>query len=444
MKKILLFMALAITSFSGFSQGDTCATAQSISCGSGELDYVSYTTTGLTNTAGNSSADGFFTFTPGAVQTVTIKTCLTPSTIDLKLTVYSDCSLSTVVAQNDNAFASCGPVQSELTFITDASSTYIIMVEGGDNVQTGVADQGDFEMVVYCQAGALPQAPQGIVCNPSTSGPSLIFTDSFEDQDAGQAGVQLEYNWTGDIAFSQVNGNSNSGLWEILPFGSSSSPNTGPNASQNGSIYMNFEATGTAITDKASAVSPVIDLTGSIVEDAELTFYMHAFGSQMGTLDIGVGNSPTGPFTTEYTWEGQYQSNSGDNWFQVGVDLSPYLGQMVYIEFAQTATGAGFRGDMSIDMVEVNACDTVLDVDNSEEIIEGITLYPNPAKDFLNIRSLEEIESVQLFNLLGQEVRNKNPNSLQTSLNLDDLETGIYLVKVKVGSAIGTYKIIKE
>ena len=40
----------------------------------------------------------------------------------------------------------------------------------------------------------------------------------------------------------------------------------------------------------------MIDLT-LVLSDAELTFWMHAYGAAIGTLDVGVSTSATGPFT---------------------------------------------------------------------------------------------------------------------------------------------------
>jgi hypothetical protein len=170
---------------------------------------------------------------------------------------------------------------------------------------------------------------------------------------------------------------------------------------------------------------------------------MHAFGNQMGDLSIGVGTSASGPFATEYTWSGEYQTAAGENWVQVGVDLTSYLGQVIYIEFSYGGS-TGQRGDMSIDKVEVNACDTVLNVENNEETIKGITLYPNPVRDYLNLRSIDPIDQISVYNLLGQQVRFSSPSNSQTSIDMTSLDTGIYVVKIKAGGKTGNYKIIKE
>ena len=55
--------------------------------------------------------------------------------------------------------------------------------------------------------------------------------------------------------------------------------------------YMNYEAS-TQSPNTGNIVSPAIDLSTAQIQ-AELSFWMHAFGSSMGTLDVGVGTSGT-------------------------------------------------------------------------------------------------------------------------------------------------------
>ena len=78
----------------------------------------------------------------------------------------------------------------------------------------------------------------------------------------------------------------------------------------------------------------------------------------MGTLNVGVGTSAAGPYTTEFTWTGQLQTSGSDAWVNVGVDLSAYVGSTIYIAFTQydTVTGQLYAGDMSIDEMTVTTC----------------------------------------------------------------------------------------
>jgi gliding motility-associated-like protein len=177
-----------------------------------------------------------------------------------------------------------------------------------------------------------PPPPVGVTCASGSS--SFIMTAEFDGLDG----------WTGDL-------NGGDGTWEIP--NDSGSGGTGPDAAFSGTSFMNYEASG-GTTATASAVSPAIDLT-SAVDGAELSFYMHAFGADMGTLNVGVSTSPTGPFTTEFAWAGDLQTSGSDPWVPIGINLDAYLGQVIYIEFSHTGTG-DFEGDMSIDLVRVETC----------------------------------------------------------------------------------------
>ncbi len=180
-----------------------------------------------------------------------------------------------------------------------------------------------------------PPAPVGVTC--TTGNASFIFTADFDAVEG----------WTGDL-------NGGNGTWEI-PDGSGSG-GTGADAPFNGGAYMNYEASG-GTTALASAITPIIDLT-TATDGAELSFYMHAFGADMGTLNVGVSNSPTGPFTNAFSWTGEYQTAGSDPWVPIGINLDTYLGQQIYVEFSYAGTGTGWEGDMSLDYIRVETCGT--------------------------------------------------------------------------------------
>ncbi|HBF88098.1 MAG TPA: hypothetical protein DDX39_05600 [Bacteroidales bacterium] len=62
-------------------------------------------------------------------------------------------------------------------------------------------------------------------------------------------------------------------------------------------------------------------------------------------------------------------------------------------------------------------------------IVNGISIYPNPANDFVNI-SAKNIEKVCLYNLLGQEIINKKVSDKSVKLDVGKLHKGLYIIKV--------------
>jgi hypothetical protein len=99
--------------------------------------------------------------------------------------------------------------------------------------------------------------------------------------------------------------------------------------------------------------SPAIDLTTS--DSSELSFYFHAYGAKMGTLNVKVGSSSLG-YTTVYTLSGQQQTSSSAPWQNVTVDLSAFLGEVVQLEFEYTSQVGQdcFTGDIAIDNITVS------------------------------------------------------------------------------------------
>lgn len=179
------------------------------------------------------------------------------------------------------------------------------------------------------------QGPQGISC---TSGnPGIIFVEDFE----------ATGGWTGDIAASGAEN------W-IYRSGGTPSSGTGPNGAHSGSQYVFVETSGAGVGTPVSLVSPAIDMSAGL-QAAELSFWLHAVGAQIGTLSVGVGTSATGPFTSVFTYSGPIQAAQADPYVNVGADLTAYLGQTIYLEFLYTTNG-GYRGDIAIDLVEITSC----------------------------------------------------------------------------------------
>lgn len=65
----------------------------------------------------------------------------------------------------------------------------------------------------------------------------------------------------------------------------------------------------------------------------------------------------------------------------------------------------------------------------SETLSTPITLYPNPAEDVIYIKAPQKIDHATIYDLQGRVVKQFELNS-QTSLDVSDLDTGVYLVEL--------------
>lgn len=181
----------------------------------------------------------------------------------------------------------------------------------------------------------LIQTPQPVNC--TTGVVSQLISEEFD----------VQGGWTGDIGTSNR-------LWRYNT-GGTGSPGTGPSAAHSGTGYVYAEAStgGSGLLD-IDLISPAIDLSAANSR-AELSFWMHGFGGDIGTLSVQVGTSATGPFTPVFTNSGATQSANADPWTNVGVNLDAYVGQVIYLNFNYTFL-AGFEGDLGLDLVQVTSC----------------------------------------------------------------------------------------
>ncbi|MDY0348864.1 MAG: T9SS type A sorting domain-containing protein, partial [Tenuifilaceae bacterium] len=69
-------------------------------------------------------------------------------------------------------------------------------------------------------------------------------------------------------------------------------------------------------------------------------------------------------------------------------------------------------------------------------------VYPNPFSSQLTLEGVSHVHQVEVINLLGQRMMLKQNNGSQTmSLPTNDLETGVYLVRLT--DLQGTQTIVK-
>lgn len=75
-------------------------------------------------------------------------------------------------------------------------------------------------------------------------------------------------------------------------------------------------------------------------------------------------------------------------------------------------------------------------------LASNFNIYPNPAKDFINIKSSSAaISSVKIYDLLGKQVRAED-NLQNNKIDVSDIASGIYLMKINSNLGSLTRKIV--
>lgn len=171
----------------------------------------------------------------------------------------------------------------------------------------------------------------------------------------------------------------------------------------------------------------------------------------------------------EYTLSYKYGNNSSDNYIESmqvvygdqatassmtmeladHPDINTGTAMVNEVVFTPAQTGAyyiGFlaysaagQGNLFLDNITVSA-----PLGTPVNSMNNLSYYPNPVKDVLTISNKEAINSVIIFNMLGQKVQEANLNTNEAKIDMSNLSTGSYIAKVMVNDQIKTIKLIKD
>lgn len=74
---------------------------------------------------------------------------------------------------------------------------------------------------------------------------------------------------------------------------------------------------------------------------------------------------------------------------------------------------------------------------------DNFSLYPNPADDFIQLSTTLEVDSIEVYNLLGKKVSSISKLT-NNRVDVSALSKGLYLIKITSGTSSTTRKIIKN
>jgi hypothetical protein len=73
-----------------------------------------------------------------------------------------------------------------------------------------------------------------------------------------------------------------------------------------------------------------------------------------------------------------------------------------------------------------------------------VSMYPNPTSGIVTIEAGSVIESITVYNVLGQEMLSQKGNSASETLNISNFKSGVYLVRTTSNGKTATSRIVKE
>ena len=196
---------------------------------------------------------------------------------------------------------------------------------------------------------------------------------------------------------------------------------------------MNGYADGAAHENEDWLISPEIWIGADIYYESislEFSTAMKFDGEPLRVMlsnNYNDGDNPNG-----YDWlditDGFDYSTGNYEWVESGAfDITEYalVNESFYVAFVYTSTDTA-ASSWEIDYVKVSGVEQ-LSVGENEAV--SFNLYPNPANNNINIVA-EKDAQVQIIDMTGRIVMSVNAVEGENSINVADLESGVYFVRM--------------
>ncbi len=122
-------------------------------------------------------------------------------------------------------------------------------------------------------------------------------------------------------------------------------------------------------------------------------------------------------------------------WNSQNTGLSNVRTDMIQIRKADNTVLAATHGRGMFTAVW-NPIITSIKADNKNKIV----FYPNPAKNYINIKSNEKIKNITIYNIKGKQVKSNITNN---KINISDLAKGTYFLRFKTSKNVVTKQFVK-
>lgn len=180
-------------------------------------------------------------------------------------------------------------------------------------------------------------------------------------------------------------------------------------------------------------------------------------GGTFGTFVITLGATPLVlDANTWYRIGFAYDSSTGETIWKAstvytGLPAANWAGPFSPDEVdivSSAATTNTLVSDITFDNLRVraNATEALLGVTDVTITDATFSVFPNPATNFVNFSNNVNatVSSIQMFDLNGRVVKSLKVNATEGQVSIDDLATGVYMMKISTDAGSVTKKIVKQ
>lgn len=486
MKKITLLITLFAFSF-GFSQngGDNCGSAVVIPTTAGTTNYTA-TTINQTSGGGEMGSPqprdaAWFSFSPTIDGTIDVSSCGNPSS-DTRLFIgEGTCGSLNVLFDSDNTEDQCDVNEEVNGIVVIAGNNYYI--EWDDRWQSSTSDPFDWSFTYTPTPCGPPSnisidfktqtlvdfrwdipafgSPVGydweIVPTGDGQGNNIVVSGSVTETTASSGNI-LTQNTTYDIYVRTDCGMTDGTSSYIGPF-TFTTKETAPPA--NDTCFNASSATIEGSTNTAGDATPVAGtILGACLTNTsdDLMDGQACFGGENSNDDVWysfVANTTNVNITVDSGFDAVISLFSGDcsslGSNESCADAVNGAGQE-QISFSSLVMGETYYFRV-YNYLEATPADPTFtyklwspDTLGNElfENENAFKLFPNPVNNVLNIQSRNTIDSVSIYNMLGQEVISIKTKSNKEEISMSDLKTGTYFAKITSNGVTETLRVLKR
>lgn len=218
-------------------------------------------------------------------------------------------------------------------------------------------------------------------------------------------------------------------------------------------IAANFNSTAGAGTISNWLITPNLNLENGDVIKFWTNSPSNSFPDNLQVI-LSTGATPTipsggatdlGSFTAaplleiDATLAGTYPTT----WTEFSITLSglPAGGTPANIAFRYYVTDGGPSGTNS-NYIGIDTFSVVRPGMGVSDLNKNsLSIYPNPATDYIKVNTTEKISSVQIFDVSGRSAKTAMDNN---QIDVRSLKPGVYVIQVKIGDSTINKKFIKK
>ena len=93
--------------------------------------------------------------------------------------------------------------------------------------------------------------------------------------------------------------------------------------------------------------------------------------------------------------------------------------------------------------VWIRALTDFVGVEEKSKSVINITIYPNPALDYINVE-VPQKSQIEILNVQGQLMKSVKANENFVTINVSKYASGMYFIKVNAENGLEVKKFVKE